>query len=109
MEIHNSLEYINKKVKEIKPSLRYNYELDFSIWQKQAKFKLEELLGLPFEKCDDMFSIISKKEEEEYTKIDFEFQSEKDYFVVASLLAMVKCHFQLECIFHLSNNLNAFH
>ena len=86
MEIHNSLEYINKKVKEIKPSLRYNYELDFSIWQKQAKFKLEELLGLPFEKCDDMFSIISKKEEEEYTKIDFEFQSEKDYFVVASLL-----------------------
>lgn len=43
-------------------------------------------MGLPFEKCEDEFKITSEKQKDGYKQIDFEFQSEKNYFVVASIL-----------------------
>lgn len=47
---------------------------------------MEELLGLPFEKCEDMFEITGRSEEDGYSRIDFEFQSEEGYFVPCNLL-----------------------
>ena len=44
--------------------------------------KLNELLGLPFQKCDNHLTIEYTKEEEEFTDIRFYFQSELGYFVV---------------------------
>ena len=86
MKMYNSSEYIKHKAAFAEPLLRYKFDRDFSEWRREAKDKLEKLLGLPFEKCDDMFCILSQKEYEDYKKIDFEFQSEQGYYVSASLL-----------------------
>lgn len=86
MKIYNSYEYTLKRASELSPSLRYDSNTDFNVWQRTAKAKLEELLGLPFEKCDDKFAILSEKDCGEYKKIEFEFQSEENYFVSAAFL-----------------------
>ncbi len=86
MKIYNSTSYIKHIAKTVKPSMRYNYDCDFSKWRTSAKAKLEELLGLPFEKCDDCFTVKSEFDKDGYKKIDFEFQSEEGYFVSASFL-----------------------
>ena len=86
MKIKNSYEYLIEKSKQIKPMLRFNKSEDFGTWQKRAKQKLNELLGLPFQKCDDMFQIIGSTKYEGYEQIEFEFQSEKNYFVNGVLL-----------------------
>lgn len=67
------------------PSMAYDGKEDFAAWQARARAKLEELLGLPFERCDDQLTIEWKKELEEYTEIRFLFQSETNYFVPAVL------------------------
>ena len=86
MKIYNSHEFIREKVKGISPSMRYNSDEDFSAWQKKAREKLLELMGLPFESCDDEFHIREEKEFPDYKRIDFEFQSEEGYFVSSSIL-----------------------
>ncbi len=85
--MYNSYEYIMHRVKNATPLMRYNYDEDFTVWQKKAKEKLEELLGLPFEKCDDLFKITSEKDFGFYKRCDFEFQSEENYFVKGSFLS----------------------
>lgn len=92
MKIYNSHEYIQSKVKNIIPSMRYDGKEDFSEWQIKARAKLEELLGLPFEKCDDMFKITSVTDGERYKTVNFEFQSEKGYFVPCNLLIPNNAH-----------------
>ena len=86
MKIYNSHEYINYMAGKIQPAMRYDGSEPFTDWQKKARNKLEELLGLPFAKCDDMFRITDKVESDGYTRIDFEFQSEEGYFVPCNLL-----------------------
>lgn len=85
MKIYNSYEYIQHLVKRTTPAMRYDGSTDIQTWQKKSREKLMELLGLPFAKCDDLFTITDRKEEDGYTRIDFEFQSEEGYFV--------PCHF----------------
>ena len=86
MKIYNSHEYINYMATKIQPAMRYDGSEPFADWQKKARNNLEELLGLPFAKCEDMFTVTDKIECDGYTRIDFEFQSEEGYFVPCNLL-----------------------
>lgn len=54
-------------------------------WQKRAEKKLTSLLGLPYKKCDLLFTIQKEKEYQDYKEISFIFQSEENEFVNAVL------------------------
>ncbi|MBQ9976190.1 MAG: hypothetical protein IJP16_06730 [Clostridia bacterium] len=72
------------KLIEKEPSLRYHEGEDAVAWQKNARAKLWELLGLDLiEKCDPDFLIESKTETDEYYEIRFSFQSEEGYYAPA--------------------------
>lgn len=86
MKYCNSHAYENKIASDIIPSMRYNENTDFKQWQKDARAKLNELLGLPLKKCDDKFEIKSENICSDYIQKDFEFQSEEGYFVPCSIL-----------------------
>lgn len=86
MKTYNAHEFVNQVVATGTPSMRYGGSVAFSDWQKTARAKLEELLGLPFQRCDDLFAVTEETECEGYRRIDFEFQSEEGYFVPANLL-----------------------
>lgn len=85
-KIYNAHEYMQSLAKKMTPKMRYDGKEKFSKWQCQARNKLEELLGLPFEICEDMFQITQECEGEGYTRVDFEFQSEEGYFIPCNLL-----------------------
>lgn len=87
---YNSYEYIYKKSIETAPLLRYKEGDDFSEWKKAARSKLNELLGLPFEKCEDRFKVLEKEQKDGYEQTGFEFQSEKGYYVRGYFLAPKK-------------------
>lgn len=87
MKTFNSHEYITNKVQAVMPAMRYDGSEDFGEWQKKARAKLEELLGLPFEKCPDDFRIVSETEKEDYKHVAFTFQTEEGYYVSCDLLA----------------------
>ncbi|MBE6965801.1 MAG: hypothetical protein E7441_07185, partial [Ruminococcaceae bacterium] len=91
MKTYNSNKYIRNKAINIAPTLRYNKKEDFRGWRESAKEKLTELLMLPDEYCEDMFSAIAEKDFGEYKRIDFEFQSEPGYFVSSSFLIPSGC------------------
>ena len=62
------------------PSLRYDGKSDFSEWQRLAREKLYELLGMAkMEKCDECFTVTSESECEEYCEYRFTVQSEENY------------------------------
>ena len=87
MKTFNSHEYITYKTQSLIPSMRYDGSEDFAGWQKKARKKLEELLGLPFEKCeDDKFEIVAETQMEKYKHVEFTFQSEEGYYVACDLL-----------------------
>ena len=74
--IYNSNKYIKYIAKKSVPSMRYKHGTDILLWQKNAKEKLAELLGLPFEKCEDRFTVTAESQCDEYTRTDFGIQSE---------------------------------
>lgn len=82
----DSHKYIQKKAREIIPSMRYDGKEAYEVWKKRATEKLYDLLGLPFEVCEDLFEITAEKACEAYKRIDFKYQSEEGYFVPGSLL-----------------------
>ncbi|MBE7026481.1 MAG: hypothetical protein E7410_02800 [Ruminococcaceae bacterium] len=81
---YNALNHIHSILKE--PTMKYDSGVDFKKWQAEGKAKLTELLGLPFEMCDDMFCVTNTEKKDGYTQINFEFQSEEGYFVPCSML-----------------------
>ncbi len=81
----NPLSHILNITENIKPAMAYDGG-DFCQWQQKARQKLTRLLGLPFKKCDDLFSIEYKEKRPEFTEIRFTFQSEEGYFVPCHLL-----------------------
>ena len=82
-----SYDYSKKLIYSFEPLLRLKSSDDFEEWQKQAREKLSELLGLQYmEKCFDDFKILDVKEHDEYTKYDFTYQSEPGYYVPGSML-----------------------
>lgn len=68
-------------ISSIKPRFRYDGKTDFISWQKSARDKLSELLGMSkFEKCDPEFNIEYTKDCGEYTECRFTIQSEPGYY-----------------------------
>ena len=86
MRIHNSCDYIREVVKNVKPSMAYDGSMPLSQWQPMACEKLKDLLGLPLACCDADYTVLKETKNEEYTRIDFEFQSEPGYYVPCTLL-----------------------
>lgn len=82
-----SVDYILKLTSEIKPSMAYEKGMNVYAWQREAKKKLEELLGLPLGQCHGHFRITGEKVLDGYTQYDFTFQSEPGYYVPCVLLA----------------------
>jgi len=78
--------HVNNLTKNIAPSMAYDGIEEFAAWQKRARAKLEELLGLPFEKgaCKPM--IKTEFETDAYKRIDFDFESEPGFLVQCSML-----------------------
>ncbi len=69
------------------PQMRYSNDTVFSEWQKSAREKLVELLGLAvIPHCDDDFGIISVTDCGDYTDTYFSFQSEPNYYVPCHML-----------------------
>lgn len=73
-------------LKQTVPALRYAPGQDFKAWQASGRKKLTELLGLPYEACDDCFEIEFEAEHTLFTEMRFIFQSEAGYFVPCHLL-----------------------
>lgn len=72
------------RARNIIPEMRYKGDCDFNEWQKKAREKLIDLLGLDmFEKCDLDFKEETVEDFKEYTQIRFSFQSEDGYYVPA--------------------------
>ncbi len=70
-----------KLAENMTPKLRYDGKEDFFSWQKKAKDKLAQLLGIELiEKCDLDFLEEDVTETESYTEIKFSFQSEPGYY-----------------------------
>lgn len=86
MKTYHSHEYLMSVAQKEKPLLAFDENADFGEWHARAKSKLEELLGLPLQKCDDAFTVTNTVCTDEYKRIDFEYQSEEGYFVQAHLL-----------------------
>ena len=70
-----------KIIEAIEPSMRYTGDVPFSEWQKAAREKLRELLGMDkIIRPDDLdFNIEYKTELDEYTEYRFTIESEEGY------------------------------
>ncbi len=110
MKTYNSYEYFRDVVAKKEPSLRYKGG-DFDEWQKDARAKLSELLGLDlFEKCDDdKFLITETKDKGDYTQYDFEFQTEEGYFARASFLKPKALEGKAPCVICLQGHSTGMH
>jgi len=95
MKIFDSHEYMKNKINATVPSMRYDGKEDYEAWRKRASEKLYELLGLPFEMCDDLFEMEAETDCGSYIRTDFTFQSEEGYFVRGSFLAPKEAKFPL--------------
>lgn len=79
-------EYNIEKLKTVYPSMSYNGG-DFFAWQKEARAKLSELLGMDkFQKTNPDLIIEYEKKIDRATEIRFTFQSEEGYRVPCHLL-----------------------
>lgn len=84
--MRNSKEFILHLASQKKPNMVFNKNMPLDEWQKEAREKVKELLGLPLTPCDDVFIIQNEEKREGYGKLDFTFQSEPGYEVGCSLL-----------------------
>ena len=75
-----------KIIRDTKPALRYGEGEDFGLWQAAAGAKLEELLGLPLERCPMDFELEYERPGEGFTEYRFTFQSEPGFWVPCHLL-----------------------
>lgn len=86
MHSQNPHEKVLSLMKSTTPSMRYDGKEDFAAWQKRARQKLEELLGLPqMVKCPPELTVEYEEKTDTYTEIRFRFQSEEGYFVPCHL------------------------
>ena len=82
----NSHLYEYQKFCALIPKMAYDGVREFGVWQKEARQKLEELLGLPFESCDAEFEIEYERERDDCTEYRFRVQTEAGYYVPCHLL-----------------------
>lgn len=85
----NKIPFLNNNIimRSVVPSMRYDGTKPFEVWQKEAREKLSELLGLDkFQSCSPDFNIEYKKELDNATEIRFTYKSEENYTVPCHLL-----------------------
>lgn len=70
----------------IKPSFAFDDSQNFADWQTRAREKLNELLGLPLDRCDGNLEIEYEKDLEDHTEYRFTVQTEPGYYVPCHLL-----------------------
>lgn len=71
----------------ITPSMRFDGSESFVDWQKKARNKLLDLVGLDLitKAEDDKFTVLEEVEHDTFTEYTIKFQSEEGYFVPCSL------------------------
>ena len=82
----NSLGYVQYLAGRIKPAMSFREDVDMDKWQSEAHVKLSELLGLPLERCNTDFTVMNVEDVDNYKRVTFQYQSEPDYYVPATLL-----------------------
>ena len=76
-----------KLVEEIQPKMRYKGDKPFEIWQREAREKLSELLGMEYMvSCETDFIKEETLDCGSYTKTRFSFMSEPGYYVPGYIL-----------------------
>ena len=73
----NSKDFINRLAKELQPEMAYEGGKDIPKWQREAREKLQDLLGLPLDTCPLDFKITKETAYDDYTRYDFTYQSER--------------------------------
>ncbi len=87
MRNQNQKNLIMSFYENYKPLLRQSDKTDFFEWQKSARSKLRELLGLDIiPSCENDLKIINVTDCEDYTDTYFSFQSEPNYYVPCHML-----------------------
>jgi len=86
MKTSNSHDYEFGTFKAAPRLMAYDGTVPFAQWQKAARAKLAELLGLPFEMCDPETEIEYVKEREDCTEYRMKIQTEPGYAVPCHLL-----------------------
>ncbi len=86
MKTINSHQYEYDFLKKSTPKLRYDGKEPFNVWQKRAKGKLTELLGLPLESCAPETVVEYVNKTDDYTEYRMLIQTEPDYNVPCHLL-----------------------
>ena len=98
-----------KLIERLEPSMRYDGKTDFSLWQRKAKEKLSELLGLDkMQRCESEFHIEYDKDFEDYREIRFTIQSEKGYYF-PSVLRIPKKEGKIPLVVCLQGHSTGFH
>ena len=78
--------YEYKRFCETVPRLAYDASQSFADWQKGARERLGELLGLPLDFCPSELQIEYTAQKEEHTEYRFSVQTEPGYYVPCHLL-----------------------
>lgn len=105
----NSKDFINRLAKGIKPLMAYEKGMDVEKWRQGAKEKLEELLGLPLDKCSADFKVTGKAVFDEFTRYDFTYQSEPGYYVPCVMLVPVNARGPLPAAICLQGHSSGMH
>ncbi|MBE6808158.1 MAG: hypothetical protein E7524_01675 [Ruminococcaceae bacterium] len=82
----NSHIFEYENLKATTPLLHFNENNDYNEWKQNVRNKLEELLGLPLEKCDADFELEAQTKCDGYINYRFTVQTEKGYYVPCHLL-----------------------
>lgn len=86
MKTSNSHVYEANYLSATKPLLHFDKNRNFEEWQNECREKLNELLGLPLQRCESNFEIEYEKKKDGYTDIRFTVQTEPGYYVPCHLL-----------------------
>lgn len=85
MQIMTSIDYMHHLMQKVQPSM--SCRGDFKVWQKAAREKLSQLLGMDrFEKIESRVHIEYETKIEGATEIRFCFESEEGFFVPCHML-----------------------
>lgn len=86
MEILHSVFTEVNNLERLQPDMAFCPEKEsLADWQKRASVKIEELLGLPYIKCESLFTVEYEKDFEKFKEIRFVYQSEEGEFVPCHL------------------------
>ena len=86
MKTVNSHEFEYETLKNHRPLLSYETGDSLEEWKAKARAKLEELLGLPLERCDGEAEIEYEKDFDTHTEYRFTVETERGYHVPCHLL-----------------------